>query len=558
MPVKPTAIPPGSGSTPDGATSLSPGLRVSRFPDPPRLEAPGSPRWARILSDGRYRVLLTPSGVGFSSVSDTALTPVGADARIGSPGSDVYFREPETGVLWSLGHPEEPSPLWNSTWEPGRFSTSTVAQEVALTQEICVVPDGGVEIRRLSLRNLAQRRRSLEITSCVGVALNAPSAHSSHPAFSKLFLETELAAPEQCLLVRRRPRDPQERHPWMFHALLGTRLYGFETDRERFWGRGFGTTAPRALLEPDPLSGRVGYVLDPILSLRARLELEGGEEGRITFLVGAAPDRVSALARVHDFDSEAAVAGGFSAARDRAGADLERLGLSPGAAEYLQALAAAVLGGHPALRPSAESSEGFALARRRISLRSVSLRDVPGSCSVPPVRGESSCSRICKRLAGTGTRSRSRSRPSPSSPRTLRLTSPVGAGPVLLRSEHVPPRLVEILDRGARLVLRDGFPDLASFAARVAVLEVTSSPTRSDRTPSTGETPEEAAAPGESLTYWNGFGGFSARWERVRDSGVLTGGPHLGPPPTVDERRGQRAVRIPRERIGGREYVGGE
>ena len=59
----------------------------------------------------------------------------------------------------------------------------------------------------------------------------------------------------------------------------------YETDRARFIGRGYSLAAPRVLVRTEPLSGTVGDVLDPIVSLRGTVELAAGGEAQWTFLL---------------------------------------------------------------------------------------------------------------------------------------------------------------------------------------------------------------------------------------------------------------------------------
>ena len=72
-----------------------------------------------------------------------------------------------------------------------------------------------MELRRLSITNHSERRRSIEVTTYAEVALAPQGQDESHPAFSNLFVETEILAGRPALLVTRRPRSPEERPPWL-------------------------------------------------------------------------------------------------------------------------------------------------------------------------------------------------------------------------------------------------------------------------------------------------------------------------------------------------------
>ena len=136
------------------------------------------------------------------------------------------------------------------------------------------------------------------MTTCGEVVLHDLRAHASHPVFSKLFLQTEWVAPAAALLVRRRPREPQEQFPWLVHASLDPGRVEFETDRARFVGRGSHRARPAALRRPGPLGGGAGNVLDPVVALRREVTLTAGVPQTLAFLLGAAASREDALALV--------------------------------------------------------------------------------------------------------------------------------------------------------------------------------------------------------------------------------------------------------------------
>ncbi|MBL8250119.1 MAG: glycosyl transferase, partial [Candidatus Competibacter sp.] len=68
------------------------------------------------------------------------------------------------------------------------------------------------------------------------------------------------------------------------------------------------------MVAPEPLSGTVGNVLDPIVSLRQSLVLGAGGEAQLTFLLGAAAERKTALALAAAYAEAARVEAAFEAA----------------------------------------------------------------------------------------------------------------------------------------------------------------------------------------------------------------------------------------------------
>jgi N,N'-diacetylchitobiose phosphorylase len=251
-----------------------------------------------VLSNPHYRTLVTPSGSGFSSCDDTTLTAWSRDSVEDRDGYFFYLRDPALGAFWSMGRrPIEGAPQHYAVAAGERlFAIERVENEVAARLEIVVPAEGTLELRRLSLVNLARRTRAIEVTSYAEVVLHAWEAHASHPAFSRLFVQTEWLPARGALLAHRRPRGAGERHPWLVHASIGAGALEHETDRVRFIGRGRTLANPRAIASGAPLSGATGNVLDPIVSLRRSVEIEPRGGVALTFLMGAAPDRDAALA----------------------------------------------------------------------------------------------------------------------------------------------------------------------------------------------------------------------------------------------------------------------
>ncbi|HZK67448.1 MAG TPA: hypothetical protein VFD42_07900, partial [Chloroflexota bacterium] len=156
-------------------------------------------------------------------------------------------------------------------------------------------------IRRITLVNHSSRRRTLDLTSYVELALAPHNADRAHPAFSKLFVRTEALEDQGALLAWRKPRSEEERPVWAIHALTtmeaGEREVGkeqHETNRALFVGRGRDLQNPVAMY--GELSNSAGPVLDPVFSLRRRVVVEPGQRVQVAFITGAAETREGALA----------------------------------------------------------------------------------------------------------------------------------------------------------------------------------------------------------------------------------------------------------------------
>ena len=86
--------------------------------------------------------------------------------------------------------------------------------------EISVAPDDDVEVRRITLINESDQHRRLRLTTYGEVALAPAAADQRHPAFGKLFVESEYLADLNALLFGRRPRSANEEPQFLIHMLV--------------------------------------------------------------------------------------------------------------------------------------------------------------------------------------------------------------------------------------------------------------------------------------------------------------------------------------------------
>ena len=302
-----------------------------------------------LLSNGSYGVMITDAGAGTSTWRDLDVTRWREDATRDCWGQFCYIRDLVDNATWSVGT----QPLARSGDEvelesrPDRAELRRRDGDIETHCSICVVPDADAELRLVTLINHGQRRRDLELTSYAEVCLNARRADQAHPAFAKLFLETEFDAHYGALVARRRPRAAKERPIWAVHASAPNtsvdQSIEYETDRARFLGRGRTPSNPAALESGSRLSRTTGPVLDPIFSLRRRLALEAGATARIAFITGAADTRDTANAIAKRFYELEAVDESFAAANTHAASELRELGLVPDDIALFNRLAASVI-----------------------------------------------------------------------------------------------------------------------------------------------------------------------------------------------------------------------
>ena len=242
--------------------------------------------------------MVTNAGSGYSMSQGLDVTRWREDRTCESWGQFFYVRDLQTGLFWSAGHQPvcRQADAYEVVFSADKALFRRRDGDIETLLEIAVSPEQTAEVRRITLTNHGNHPRELELTSYAEVVLLDHRADLAHPAFGKLFLETERVAGSDSLLCRRRPRSSREQPKWAVHVMavdgsaLGCHLVDdlqFETDRARFLGRGRTPADPAAMSPGVALSGTTGPVLDPILSLRRRFRIAPGRIGRHRLHPGA-------------------------------------------------------------------------------------------------------------------------------------------------------------------------------------------------------------------------------------------------------------------------------
>ena len=332
---------------------------------------------AQFLSNGRLVSIVTNAGGGSLFHDGLAVTRSRRDSTT-DPGSVfIYLRDVWSGHVWSpTYHPTAVEPdEYFVTFRPDRAAVRRVDGRLISQLDIAVSTEDDVEVRRLALTNHGPRPREIDVTSYVEIALSTPAADLAHPAFGKLFLETEYAPASSALLCRKRRRDSDEHQIWAVHVLsLEGRTQGpieWETDRAKFLGRGRDTRSAVAL-DGRTLSGTTGIVLDPIFSLRQRVRIEPGATVRLSFATGVASDRDSAHALAQKYREPSAATRAFALSLGHAQSALHHLAIDHDDALLFERLASRVLYADASLRAPADVLASNALGQPGLWRHSIS------------------------------------------------------------------------------------------------------------------------------------------------------------------------------------------
>jgi cellobiose phosphorylase len=255
----------------------------------------------QLLSNGRYHVMVTNSGGSYSRWKDLAVTRWREDSTRDNWGNFCYVRDVEDGEFWSTTYqPTLVEPRKHEViFSEGRAEFRRSDRHIDLYTEIVVSPEDDIELRRTRITNKSDRVRTIEVTSYAEVVMAPAAADNAHPAFSKLFVQTEILPQERAILCTRRPRGAHETPPWMMHSMMVHDApvvnVSYETDRSRFIGRGNTMAAPSAMLNKGPLSGGEGSVLDPVVAIRYTITLKPDQFATVDIVTGMTEQRDVAL-----------------------------------------------------------------------------------------------------------------------------------------------------------------------------------------------------------------------------------------------------------------------
>ncbi|PYV93515.1 MAG: hypothetical protein DMG05_01380 [Acidobacteria bacterium] len=521
----------------------TPSLFLSPGPErpTPRLissaPAPGSSRVntqdtpiprTHLLGNGSYTLMITNAGGGYSRWRDFDITRWRADTTRDGWGSFCYIRDLESGDTWSTTyHPiDRPERRYSATFSADRVEFRRRDAQIETVTEVAVSPEDDAEIRRIILTNRSPRTRHLELTSYMELALAPHNGDRAHPAFSKLFVQTEALADRSALLAWRRARSPEDQGVWAAHviapALPSGSAFQFETDRVRFLGRGRGPEDAAAM--EGQLSNSRGAVLDPIFSLRRRLSIRPGQRQRLSFVTMAAESRERALALVEKYRELQATNRAFELAWTHAQLEFRYLGIQVDEAQRFQQLASHMLYPNSQLRPPPERLRRNALGQSHLWAYGIS-GDLPILVVTVDESNDLSLVREVL-LAHTYWRVRglkadllilNKEAPSYEQPLHNQLTRMIQAhslhtgvdrpGGVFLRSvELIPEQDLTLLLASARALMVAARGSLAQQMSRA--LEATELPARLQLDREIAEEPSPPL-PFLELPYFNGLGGFT-------------------------------------------------
>lgn len=507
------------------------------------LEAPVSARRVdpyagtpatHLLSNDRYSVMLTAAGSGYSRWGHLAVTRWREDATCDNWGSYVYFRDVESDAVWSAGAaPTNASPdHYTVTFSADRATFSRQDGELNTVLDVVVSAEDDAEVRRVTLTNNGKRGRDIEVTSYAEIVIDGHASDDAHPAFSKMFVETEYDVGLGAILGTRRRRSPDQAEVWAAHHSVaegdGIGKVEFETSRSRFIGRGRNVRRPAAVVDGRLLAGSTGAVLDPVFVLRRRVRLAPGATVRIAFWTMIAGSRSGIVDLIDKTNDVSAFDRAATLAWTKAQVRLHHLGIDRGEADLFQRLAGHLLYTAPAMRSSSEQivrgagpqpglwAQGISGDLPLLLLRIGSPEDIRIAHQLVKAMEYWRDQRLAFDLVIVNERASSYVQDLQNALEALARSIPARPGDggsaanqgriFVLRGDLITPETRALLRSVARVVL---VAEQGGLAEQLNRIPESGDGHAAPRAPRMVSTPRPMATPSPPLEYFNGLGGFA-------------------------------------------------
>ncbi|AOY75885.1 GH36-type glycosyl hydrolase domain-containing protein [Clostridium formicaceticum] len=300
-----------------------------------------------LLSNGRYAVMLTNIGTGYSKMEKLQITRWREDAIHGKDGTHIFIRHLNSDKIWTTAM----API---SQEPDAYKVKFLQDKVTFLRtdedidtftEIVVSPEDDVEIRRVTLTNHGNETANIEVTSYFETVMTYQAADVAHPAFSNLFVRTEVLSEHDTLIASRRPREHGQETKWIFHTITvdGETMGGleYESNRGAFIGRGRNVSNAIGLRQP--LSGTAGIVLDPIMSLRKTIKVPAGKAVTISFSTGIHDTREEVIKLAKKYREHSSQQRSFQLAITRSQVEASYSNLKPAEMRIYQEMISSIL-----------------------------------------------------------------------------------------------------------------------------------------------------------------------------------------------------------------------
>lgn len=296
-------------------------MRYGHFDDAAKeyvITRPDTPRpWSNYLGSTEYGAITTNNAGGYSfygsALSMRFLRIRPNSVPLDQPGRYFYLRDNETGDYWSASWQPVGKPLeaYASVCRHGTAYTiiSSKYAEIETEATYFVPLQQKFEYWRLRVTNRSARRRSIGLFTYCEIACNSHMPTDlTNLQYAQFIAKAHLDG--DILGITSHPYVPvRTEHgvPWgrLWMTMVGAKLDGVETVRERFLGSVYNTYANPQAVRDGKCSNFLAEGENPCGTLHSVLELEPGETREIIVMLGLGTPETQGQAAVKEFGSPA-------------------------------------------------------------------------------------------------------------------------------------------------------------------------------------------------------------------------------------------------------------
>jgi len=308
-----------------------------------------------VISNGKMRLITTESGSGFLEWGDIALTRWRKDAALDPWGIWFYIQDLDLNHYWSIGKQPIPGNTqeYRVIYAPHMVEIRHVVDELRVILQTTIAPKEDICLQKITLTNNSNEKHRYRLMSYGEVVLAPQATDHQHPAFNKMFIESNFDESLNMLHFQRRKRSSKEDPRGMSHMLFSESSgpVRFEGDREKFIGRSHDIHQPVILAEGKLLSGTSGTTLDPIFSLSKEFTIGPNQTITLTYLTMASEEREQAVEWAKKYQSMTRINNAFTSAESHSEKLLRALDLQSEKLSKFEELLSRILYPMPVLRP---------------------------------------------------------------------------------------------------------------------------------------------------------------------------------------------------------------
>ena len=241
-----------------------------------------------VLSNKKYALLMNDRGNSFSRYRTLQLNRY-RKVTEQDYGIFVILKDLKTKYTWSNTFaPMNIKPdKYEVVFASDKIKFLRTDGTITTKTEIVVTRNHHAEIRKITLKNISDVSKELEITTYTEPILCENMDDVSHKTFNNMFITSFYDTKNNALIVKRKSRKDNKINSYMVNKLIIDNPDGefsYETERSNFIGRN--NNLSNAIALDQELSNYCGDNLDPIISLRNHVTIPANSEKIIYLLVG--------------------------------------------------------------------------------------------------------------------------------------------------------------------------------------------------------------------------------------------------------------------------------